>query len=70
MDYIPVSKSLYFAPDVQTQTIHIVILDDLGQPIREGLEYFELSLGLPVNARVAVPERALVVINDSHSDCK
>lgn len=70
MDYIPVSKTLYFSPGVQTQTVNIVILDDLGQPAREGLEYFELGLVLPINARVAVPERALVVINDTHSDCK
>ena len=70
MDYIPVSKTLYFSPGVQTQTANIVILDDLGQPAREGLEYFELALVLPINARIAVPERALVVINDTHSDCK
>ena len=70
MDYIPVSKTLYFSPGVRTQTVNIVILDDLGQPAREGLEYFELALVLPISTRAAVPERALVVINDTHSDCK
>jgi hypothetical protein len=70
MDYIPVSKTLYFSPGVRTQTVHIVILDDLGKPIREGPEYFELALALPINARIAVPERTFVVINDTHSDCK
>ncbi len=64
------SKTLYFSPGVRTQIVNIVILDDLGQPVREGPEYFELALALPINAHVAVPESAIVVINDTHSDCK
>lgn len=70
MDYIPVSKTLYFPADVRTETVNIVILDDLGQPVREGPEYFELGLTLPINARVAAPDTAVVVINDTHLDRK
>lgn len=67
-DYIPVSKTLYFARGVQVKKVNIVILDDLGKPVREGLEYFELALALPINGRVVMPDRTLMVINDSHSD--
>lgn len=69
-DYIPVSKTLYFAPGVPVQKVTIVILDDLGKPVREGPEYFELALALPINGRLVKPDTTLVVINDSYSDCK
>ena len=48
----------------------IVILDDLGKPVREGPEYFELALALPINARTVMPDRTLVIINDSFTDCE
>lgn len=69
-DYIPVSKTLYFPPGSQTKSVRIMILDDLGLPIREGLESFEAVLALPINAHTAIDHTAVIIINDTHSDCK
>lgn len=68
MDYVGISKNLDFAPGVNMQTIQVTILDDLGQPLLEGTEKFELVLRMPLNAILGEPAKATVLINDSISD--
>lgn len=63
-----ISKNLDFAPGVNMQTIRVTILDDLGQPRLEGVEKFELVLGMPSNAILGEPAKAIIFINDSISD--
>ncbi|XP_003799755.1 FRAS1-related extracellular matrix protein 2 [Otolemur garnettii] len=67
-DYVGISRNLDFAPGVNMQTVRVVILDDLGQPVLEGIEKFELVLRMPVNAALGEPSKATVSINDSVSD--
>ncbi|XP_078683006.1 FRAS1-related extracellular matrix protein 2-like [Branchiostoma floridae x Branchiostoma belcheri] len=67
-DYVGISKNLDFPPGVTMQTVRITILDDLGQPVLEGPETFDLVLRMPMNAALGEPSRTTVVINDSVSD--
>ncbi|KAI5930317.1 FRAS1-related extracellular matrix protein 2 [Manis javanica] len=67
-DYVGVSRNLDFAPGVTMQSVRVTILDDLGRPLLEGVEKFELILRMPVNAALGEPSRAAVSINDSVSD--
>ncbi|XP_053362727.1 FRAS1-related extracellular matrix protein 2b [Clarias gariepinus] len=68
VDYVGISKNLDFAPGVTIQTIRVTILDDLGQPVLEGPERFELVLRMPMNGILGEPSKATVFINDSVSD--
>ncbi|KAG9491966.1 hypothetical protein GDO78_000464 [Eleutherodactylus coqui] len=68
VDYVGISRNLDFAPGVNMQTFRIVILDDLGQPVLEGIEKFELVLRMPMNAVLGEPSKATVYINDTVSD--
>lgn len=52
------------------QTFRVVILDDLGQPILEGPEKFELVLRMPMNGILGEPSKANILINDTVSDCE
>lgn len=69
-DYVGISRNLDFAPGVNMQTVRVIILDDLGQPVLEGIEKFELVLRMPMNAALGEPSKATVSINDSVSDCE
>uniref|UniRef100_A0A8D0GCH3 FRAS1 related extracellular matrix 2 n=1 Tax=Sphenodon punctatus TaxID=8508 RepID=A0A8D0GCH3_SPHPU len=70
VDYVGVSRNLDFAPGVNMQTFRVTILDDLGQPVLEGIEKFELVLRMPMNAVLGEPSRATICIDDSVSDSK
>ncbi|XP_012790681.2 FRAS1-related extracellular matrix protein 2 [Sorex araneus] len=67
-DYVGISRNLDFAPGVNMQSVRVIILDDLGQPVLEGIEKFELVLRMPVNAALGEPSKATVFIKDSVSD--
>ncbi|XP_053728252.1 FRAS1-related extracellular matrix protein 2b isoform X1 [Synchiropus splendidus] len=68
VDYVGISRNLDFAPGVTMQTFRVNILDDLGQPVLEGPEMFQLLLQMPMNGILGEPNKALIVINDSLSD--
>ncbi|XP_029458608.1 FRAS1-related extracellular matrix protein 2 [Rhinatrema bivittatum] len=68
VDYVGISRNLDFAPGVNMQTFRVIILDDLGQPVLEGIEKFELVLRMPMNAVLGEPNKATIFINDSVSD--
>lgn len=70
MDYVGISRNLDFAPGVTMQIFRVTILDDLGQPVLEGLEKFELVLRMPMNGILGEPSKATILINDSISDRK
>ncbi|KAM4590462.1 FRAS1-related extracellular matrix protein 2b [Fundulus diaphanus] len=68
LDYVGISRNLDFAPGVTMQTFRVTILDDLGQPVLEGPERFELVLRMPMNGILGEPSKTGIVINDSISD--
>ncbi|XP_076876248.1 FRAS1-related extracellular matrix protein 2a isoform X2 [Brachyhypopomus gauderio] len=68
VDYVAISKNLDFAPGVTLRTVRVTILDDLGLPLLEGTERFELVLSMPSNGILGEPGRATVFINDYASD--
>ncbi|XP_013926262.1 PREDICTED: FRAS1-related extracellular matrix protein 2-like [Thamnophis sirtalis] len=68
VDYVGISQNMDFAPGVNMQTFRATILDDLGQPVLEGPEKFELVLQMPVNAVLGKPSKATIIINDTITD--
>ncbi|XP_062873398.1 FRAS1-related extracellular matrix protein 2b [Trichomycterus rosablanca] len=67
-DYVGISKNLDFTPGVTMQTVRVTILDDLGKPVLEGPEKFELVLRMPMNGILGEPGKTTILINDSVSD--
>ncbi|XP_062242743.1 FRAS1-related extracellular matrix protein 2-like [Platichthys flesus] len=68
VDYVGISRNLDFAPGVTMQTFRVTILDDLGQPVLEGPERFELILRMPMSGVLGEPSKSSILINDSVSD--
>uniref|UniRef100_A0A8C6NWB8 FRAS1 related extracellular matrix 2b n=1 Tax=Nothobranchius furzeri TaxID=105023 RepID=A0A8C6NWB8_NOTFU len=68
VDYVGISRNLDFAPGVTMQTFRVTVLDDLGQPVLEGPEKFELVLRMPMNGILGESSKTVIVINDSISD--
>nr|XP_002119185.2 FRAS1-related extracellular matrix protein 2 [Ciona intestinalis] len=67
-DYVGISQTLEFAPGITMQTVSVVILDDLGNPVLEGEETFDLVLRMPMGAILGDPQVTQVTINDTESD--
>lgn len=67
-DYIGVNKILSFPEGVSNRTLDIKILDDLGQPVLEGPEMYQLVLRMPMGGSLGQPKAATVIIDDTISD--
>uniref|UniRef100_A0A672PEX0 FRAS1-related extracellular matrix protein 2-like n=1 Tax=Sinocyclocheilus grahami TaxID=75366 RepID=A0A672PEX0_SINGR len=62
VDYVGISRNLEFAPGVSMQTVRVTILDDLGQPVLEGTERFELILRMPSNGILGEPAKTQLLL--------
>jgi len=67
-DYVAISKIVTFGPDETSATVSVTILDDLGSPVMEGLEQFEIYLSMPEQCVVGSPEEVIITIDDREDD--
>ncbi len=70
MDYVAVNVAMVFEAEETVKTFLVRILDDLGHPKLEGVERFELLLRMPMNGTIGRPNKAIIAINDTITDCK
>nr|XP_010952977.1 LOW QUALITY PROTEIN: FRAS1-related extracellular matrix protein 3 [Camelus bactrianus] len=70
IDYVGISRNLNFAPGVHMQIFRVTILEDLGEPILEGPERFELFLEMPIGAVLGEPNKTTIFISDIITDRK
>ena len=67
-DYVAISKIVTFAPDETVATVSVTILDDLGSPVMEGLEQFEVYLSMPEQCLIGDPQEIKITIDDREDD--
>ena len=67
-DYVAISKIVTFGPDETVATVSVTILDDLGSPVMEGLEQFEVYLSMPEQCIVGDPREIKITIDDREDD--
>ncbi|XP_064795225.1 FRAS1-related extracellular matrix protein 2-like [Oncorhynchus masou masou] len=68
LDYVGIGQSVDFPPGITVVTVKVAILDDLGGPVMEGEESFQLVLSMPNNSSLGRPSLATITINDTMSD--
>ena len=67
-DYVGISKTIHFEAEETEQTVSVVILDDVGSPVMEGLEQFEVYLSMPQDCVFGQPEEIVITIDDREDD--
>ncbi|XP_033757797.1 extracellular matrix protein FRAS1-like [Pecten maximus] len=67
-DYIPSSSQITFGPGQTSERCLLTIMDDEGDPRREGNETFTVFLSSPTGSVLVEPHTATVVIHDDHLD--
>lgn len=67
-DYVAISKVVTFEPEAVSATVTVTILDDLGNPVMEGLEQFELYLSMPEDCVIGQPNEIKITIDDREDD--
>lgn len=67
-DYVAISKIVNFGPEETVATVSVTILDDLGGPVMEGLEQFEIYLSMPEQCIVGTPDEIKITIDDREDD--
>uniref|UniRef100_A0A6Q2YHN7 Calx-beta domain-containing protein n=1 Tax=Esox lucius TaxID=8010 RepID=A0A6Q2YHN7_ESOLU len=67
-DYVGIGRGVDFPPGVTVVRVKVAILDDLGSPVMEGEESFQLVLSMPSKASLGRPSLATVIIDDTISD--
>ena len=67
-DYVGISKTITFLPEETSKIVSIVILDDVGSPVMEGLEQFEVYLSMPQDCVFSDPQEIVITIDDREDD--
>ncbi|GAB6022620.1 hypothetical protein CHUAL_006715 [Chamberlinius hualienensis] len=67
-DYFGITRIVEFNSGSSTQIIQLTVLDDIGQPVLEGLETFRLILKSPINATIGNLNETIITIDDSIED--